>query len=210
MSSSRPGRTRLTSSARRIRSSVVLPMALTTTTTSLPAGVSEPRGRRRHGSARRRRPTCRRTSARRGSRRQASAAWEMGQAWLGACLGGDLGPDGSTGPRPRVGSEGPGGARTKGGCTLPCGFGSVSLRANRQEGAAASRTGTEAGRHPKDAAKRRRNVRRGIGLVIVAAVIVGIVFLSTGARRRRRPPRPQPPNRARRRRARSRPRRPSR
>ncbi len=52
---------RSTSPARRIRSSVFLPMALTTTTTSSPWRGSGRRGRPRRGSARGRRPTCRRT-----------------------------------------------------------------------------------------------------------------------------------------------------
>ena len=69
MSISRAAGSLATSWARRSRSSVVLPIADTTTTTSLPRGGCARRARRRHGCGRHRRPTCRRTSARAGSRR---------------------------------------------------------------------------------------------------------------------------------------------
>ena len=130
MSYSRGGWVALTESARWIRSSVVLPMALTTATTSDPWRQRPARcGRPRHGSDRRRRPRCRRTSGRpvasgRGYRLRTGPLAAGGPSRHRAALGV---PGGSPGP---VGDP----------RTLR-GLGRVSGRAQRQASPPARRRG---------------------------------------------------------------------
>ena len=156
MSTSRSGWTELTSSARRTSSSVVLPMALTTTTTSLPA--------------RRVRATWSATAR----MRSASPTDVPPNFWTTRDMArkATARRPGAPGPDLR-----PPPARSAGALRSPR-SGPATLHTVGTEKRERQKAGRQARREAEQkAAKRKRGIRRGITIAIAVAVVVGVSVL---------------------------------
>ena len=173
MSYSRGGWVALTELARWMSSSVVLPMALTTATTSVPwrrvRAMWSATARIRSASPTEVPPNFWTTS---GIRTRLQTAHRTCPP-----------PDG----RPAVPGQ-PGEPADPGGRSgRPPGLGRVSGRAQRQESPPARGQGGPAGCRGQQQ-KRRKQIRNGVIVVVMAGVIVGIVFLVSGGNNNPWPP----------------------